>query len=180
MSKINLEPKWIDEVTKIDPSLWSTGLIGGSSGKRPPLTVSSKSTRVEPREVIVGDLVQEGYWVKATGSRVTKSGFTSESDWDYVVYDPDNHLVNKLLADSNWSKDGSGNGDPGIDFHSFKNGMTNLILVSTEDIWKKYIIATNLIKSLDCKTKGERIAIFDSVFERDKNLRAVDFEDCPF
>jgi hypothetical protein len=127
------------------------------------------------RRKIVCDLVQEGYWVKATGSRVTKSGYTSESDWDYVVYDPDNHLVNKLLADSNWFKDGSGNGDPGIDFHSFKNGMTNLILVSTEDIWKKYIIATNLIKSLDCKTKEDRIKIFDSVFGREANVTALEF-----
>lgn len=177
MSKINLEPKWIDKVTKIDPSIWSTGPSGGSSGTWTPISTLSttKGGGVEPREVIIGDLVDDGYWVKATGSRVTKSGHTSESDWDYVVYDPDNHLINKLLVDSNWSKDGSGNGDPGIDFHSFKNGQTNLILVSTEDIWKKYIIATNLIKSLDCKTKKERIAIFDSVFERDRNLQAVEF-----
>ena len=154
-----------------------TGPIGSSPSTWTPFSILSatKGVRVEPRESIVLDLVQEGYWVKATGSRVTKSGYTSESDWDYVVYDPDNRLVNKLLADSNWSKDGSGNGDPGIDFHSFKNGQTNLILVSTEDIWKKYIIATNLIKSLDCKTKKERIAIFDSVFERDRNLQAVEF-----
>lgn len=155
-----------------------TGPIGGSPTTWIPFSSLSaaKGIRVEPREVIVGDLVQEGYWVKATGSRVTKSGYTSESDWDYVVYDPDNHLLTKLTTEgSQWIKDGSGNGDPGIDFHSFKNDMTNLILVSTEDIWKKYIIATNLIKSLDCKTKKERIAIFDSVFERDRNLQAVEF-----
>lgn len=178
MSKINLEPKWIDEVTKIDPSLWTTGPTGSSSGTWTPFSFPSatKGVRVEPRESIVLDLVQEGYWVKATGSRVTKSGYTSESDWDYVVYDPDNHLLTKLTTEgSQWIKDGSGNGDPGIDFHSFKNGKTNLILVSTEDIWKKYIIATNLIKSLDCKTKKERIAVFDSVFERDRNLQAVEF-----
>ena len=163
---------WFDEATGKefpmveDPALtpWTTW----TPTPRAPVTTNFRSD-------IVLDLVQEGYWVKATGSRVTKSGYTSESDWDYVVYDPDNHLVNKLLADSNWAKDGSGNGDPGIDFHSFKNGMTNLILVSTEDIWKKYIIATNLIKSLDCKTKKERIAIFDSVFGRDRNLQAVEF-----
>ena len=173
MSKINLEPKWIDEVTKIDPSLWSTGLIGGSPGTWTPIPRAPAITNFRSDTVL--DLVQEGYWVKATGSRVTKSGYTSESDWDYVVYDPDNHLVNKLLADTNWSPDGSGNGAMGIDFTSWRNGQTNLILVSTEDIWKKYIIATNLIKSLDCKTKKERIAIFDSVFERDRNLQAVEF-----
>lgn len=160
--------KAVEDMLKMAPTHWAT-----------PAPISSlssyRSTTTTYRPDIIIDLVQEGYWIKATGSRVTKSGYTSESDWDYVVYDPDNHLVLKLLADSNWSKDGSGNGDPGIDFHSFKNGMTNLILVSTEDIWKKYIIATNLIKSLDCKTKGERIAIFDSVFERDRNLQAVEF-----
>ncbi len=127
------------------------------------------------RNHIVGDLVQEGYWVKATGSRVTKSGWTKESDWDYVVYDPDNILLKELQEDKNWSKDSSGNGDPGIDFNSFRNGQTNLILVSTENIWKNYIIATNLIKSLNCETKKERIEIFDSVFGKDRNLQAVEF-----
>jgi hypothetical protein len=47
--------------------------------------------------------------------------------------------------------------------------------VDKEEIWKKYIIATNLIKTLNSKTKGERVAVFDSVFGKDSNAKALEF-----
>lgn len=124
------------------------------------------------RDKIVRELVDDGYWVKMTGSRVTKDGWTDESDWDYVVYDPDRKLGDDLIKRSNWIVGGSGNG---TEFSSFKHGDINLILVDKEEIWKRYIIATNLIKTLNSKTKGERIAVFDSVFGKDKNAAAVEF-----
>ena len=129
----------------------------------------------ESRDTIVANLIQEGYWVKATGSRVTKDGWTSESDWDYVVYDPDNTLNIKLVEDSSWTLDGSGNGVIGIDFYSFKQGNVNLILTNKDSVWKKYIIATNLLRMLNPKTKKERIALFDSVFGKDVDSKAVEF-----
>lgn len=124
------------------------------------------------REKIILDLVNDGYWVKATGSRVTKDGWTDESDWDYVVYDPDHKLQDVYKQIDGWvlgSDAGQG------EFASIRKNDVNLILVSQEEIWKKYIIATNLIKTLNSKTKGERIAVFDSVFGKDKNATAVDF-----
>jgi len=124
------------------------------------------------REKTISDLVNDGYWVKATGSRVTKDGWTDESDWDYVVYDPDHKLQDVFKQIDGWvlgSDAGQG------EFASIRKHDVNLILVSQEEIWKKYIIATNLIKTLNSKTKEERIAVFDSVFGKDSNAKAVEF-----
>lgn len=88
-----------------------------------------------------------------------------------MVYDPDHKFAN-TIDPQEWVL--GSNVDAG-EFMSIRKNDVNLILVDKEEIWKKYIIATNLIKSLDCKTKKERIAIFDSVFERDRNLQAVEF-----
>lgn len=123
------------------------------------------------RQKILSDLIEEGYWVKMTGSRVTKDGWISESDWDYVVFDPDRKLLDKFKSWVSGSDAGQG------EFTSIRQGEVNLILVDKEDIWKKYIIATNLIKTLNSKTKEERIRVFDSVFGKDKNAAAVDFEE---
>ena len=152
-----------------------TGPIGGSPMTWTPTTLGSgthMSATANYRQDIVYGLVQEGYWVKATGSRVTKSGYTSESDWDYVVYDPDQKLQDVYKQIDGWvlgSDAGQG------EFASIRKHDVNLILVSQEEIWKKYIIATNLINTLNSKTKEERIAVFDSVFGKDSNAKAVEF-----
>jgi predicted nucleotidyltransferase len=127
---------------------------------------------ISQRDKIIRELVDDGYWVKMTGSRVTKDGWTNESDWDYVVYDPDKKLRSKFLAEDGWvlgSDAGRG------EFDSIKLNGVNLILVDKEEIWKKYIIATNLIKTLNSMTKGERCAVFDSVFGKDSNAKALEF-----
>lgn len=121
------------------------------------------------RRHIVSELIEEGYWVKMTGSRVTKDGWTEASDWDYVVFDPDQKLKSKYFDWTQGSEVDNG------EFLSIKQGDINLILVDKEEIWKKYIIATNLIKALNSKTKEERIKVFDSVFGKDSNTKAVEF-----
>lgn len=154
----------IEKITSIPVSAaWSPGVSTGS------LVGVLGLAR---REKIISDLVNDGYWVKATGSRVTKDGWTDESDWDYVVYDPDKKLQGVYKQIDGWvlgSDAGQG------EFASIRKHDVNLILVSQEEVWKKYIIATNLIKTLNSKTKGERIAVFDSVFGKDSNAKAVEF-----
>jgi hypothetical protein len=185
MSKI----AWTDPTTLKDYLLEPSPLYEevSSLGYVPTTTSSGTGSRVfttlgspipvvyhPHRDQIITDLIQEGYWVKATGSRVTKDGWTDKSDWDYVVYDPDKNLADKL-AKERWELGYSGNGAPGIDFLSFKQNNVNLILVFQDSVWKKYIIATNLLRMMNPKTKKERIAIFDSVFEKDVNSKAVEF-----
>lgn len=61
------------------------------------------------------------------------------------------------------------------EFDSIKLNGVNLILVDKEEIWKKWVIATNLLKMMDPKTKEERIGIFDTVFGKTSDSKAMDF-----
>ena len=168
-----LTAREIEMLTGTDPTTWWPSTTTGS-----PLTTVAFPTGAlgsysleGQRRKIVADLVDDGYWVKMTGSRVTKDGWTNESDWDYVVYDPDHKFANTI--DSQEWVLGS-NVDAG-EFMSIRKNDVNLILVDKEEIWKKYIIAANLIKTLNSKTKGERVAVFDSVFGKDSNAKALEF-----
>lgn len=143
--------------------------ISRTSSSASPTSLLTPRTNADIRGKVLRELIEDGYWVKATGSRVTKDGWTGASDWDYVVYDPDKKLKHKYHDWSMGSKAGQG------EFLSIRQGDINLILVDQEEIWKKYIIATNLIKALNSKTKEERIKVFDSVFGRDSNAKAVEF-----
>jgi hypothetical protein len=165
--------------TPLSPSLLASSpfTVTGSGGLAgATLTGTLAGPNIQPRQQIVTNLIQDGYWVKATGSKVTTDGWTSESDWDYVVYDPDNTLYFKLSEDkSGWSEGLSGNGMVGLDFTSWKQGHTNLILVNKDAIWKKWVIATNLLRIMNPKTKEERIKLFDNVFGKTTDSVAVEF-----
>lgn len=167
-----LTAREIEMLTSIPVSgAWPSGSYSGSSVGGLGSLVAGLTSLMN-RDKIIRELVDDGYWVKMTGSRVTKDGWTDESDWDYVVYDPERKLGDDLIECIGWDVGGSGNG---TEFSSFKYGDVNLILVDKEEIWKKYIIATNLIKTLNSKTKGERVAVFDSVFGKDSNAKALEF-----
>lgn len=109
----------------------------------------------------VASIVCMGKYIKPTGSRVTESGFTSLSDYDFVILDQDKTLAHALSRNIEWFVGGSGNG---TEFNSFKHGMLNFILVDNKDIFNKYVAATECIKALNCKTKEERIKVFDGIF----------------
>lgn len=154
-----------EKIMTVPTSTWPTSVSPASSSLVGALGLSN-------REKIISDLVNDGYWVKATGSRVTKDGWTDESDWDYVVYDPDHKLQDVYKQIDGWVLGSdAGHGE----FASIRKYDVNLILVGQEEIWKKYIIATNLIKALNSRTKEERIKVFDSVFGKDVNAHAVEF-----
>jgi len=167
----SLTAREIEMLTSIPVSgAWPSGSYSGSSVGGLGSLVAGLTSPMN-RDKIIRELVDDGYRVKMTGSRVTKDGWTNESDWDYVVYDPDHKFANTI--DSQEWVLGS-NVDAG-EFMSIRKNDVNLILVDKEEIWKKYIIATNLIKTLNSKTKGERVAVFDSVFGKDSNAKALEF-----
>jgi hypothetical protein len=166
--------------TTVSSPTYSPGGLGLTSGM-PILSTTPVSTPTifgrpfdEVRRTLeVGKIVDKGYWIKATGSRVTKSGWTNESDWDYVIFDPGMKLESELMKDG-WELGGSGE-ELDRCFSSLKKGQVNFILVKSEDIWKKWIIATNLIKAMDPKTKEERVGIFDTVFGKTSDSKAMEF-----
>lgn len=168
-----LTAREIEMLTGTDPTTWWPSTTTGgpiATGVFPTRGLVSVGMSML-RDKIIRELVDDGYWVKMTGSRVTKDGWTDESDWDYVVYDPDHKFAN-TIDPQKWVL--GSNVDAG-EFMSIRKGDVNLILVDKEEIWKKYIIATNLIKTLNSKTKGERVAVFDSVFGKDSNAKALEF-----
>ncbi len=145
-------------------------------------TLSTTSARsilgglVLDRHFEVGQIVDKGYWVKATGSRVTKYGWTNDSDWDYVIFDPDLKLEGELMKNG-WELGGSGlaEAESFRCFSSLKKGNLNFLLVNKEDQWKKWIIATNMLKMMDPKTKEERVKLFDTVFGTTPDSKAMEF-----
>lgn len=171
--------RYEDTVILSEPYKWTDWTPGPT---KPTITTVSGPIAVagtptpdfpyEDRRRVVGELVQDGYWVKATGSRVTQDGWTTYSDWNYVVFDPEVKLHTKLISQG-WT-DGTSGRDDGS-FASLRSGEVNLILVKEEDQWKKWIIATNMIKALNSKTKEERVKVFDGVFGKDSNAEAVMF-----
>ncbi len=169
-SFVNVVSDWDPIPSVYTPS--TTGAAAAPTWGIMPLSGSTVVGASLSRQAIVGKLVDQGYWVKATGSRDTKDGWTKDSDWDYVVFDPDHTFYNSVKDGVQWHLGGSGRGE---EFVSLKQGDTNLILVDKEDVWKKYVIATNLIKTLNSKTKEERIKVFVSVFGIDSNAKAVEF-----
>lgn len=169
-----LTAREIEMLTGTDPTTWWPSTTTGSPSTTityPTPTSVLSSLGISRRDKIIRELVDDGYWVKMTGSRVTKDGWTDESDWDYVVYDPDKKFAGSLKLEE-WVV---GSLVDAGEFMSIRKNDVNLILVDKEEIWKKYIIATNLIKTLNSKTKGERVAVFDSVFGKDSNAKALEF-----
>ena len=163
-------PTPLEEIHSTYSSSPASVLVAGTGGLSasafPVATVSTWD-----RQNTLMKLIDNGYWVKATGSRVT-TNFTEESDYDYVVFDPEY----KLMLEG-WALGGSGDNGHlnGRIFSSLKKGPINLILVDKEDQWKKWIIATNLIKAINPTSKEERINLFNTVFGNTPNSKAMDF-----
>lgn len=117
-------------------------------------------------------VVHLGLWIKPTGSRVTKSGWSGTSDYDYVVFDPEDKL-SKLLAKADYKIGGSQR--PEQEFTSYVKGSLNFIVTSKADYFQKYCRATELIKTVDAKTKEERIKMFDIIFGVNDSTNVLEF-----
>jgi hypothetical protein len=113
-------------------------------------------------------VVNAGYNLCATGSRVTKN-FTPISDYDFVVYDWDKKFRTQLDT-KEWEEGGSGN--LFSDFTSYKKnvkeGTINFIVVSDKEYYRKYVLATELIKKINPPDKKGRVELFDMVFKQEQ------------
>lgn len=124
---------------------------------------------METKDVLF-ELTEKGYQFFKTGSRVT-THFTKSSDWDYVVYDPTCDLEKGLETSSHWVRGGSNRLESPFDSfktHGINGTVTNLILVQFKEDYKKWIMATEVVKKTNPKTKEERIKMFDLIFQPNK------------
>jgi hypothetical protein len=113
-------------------------------------------------------VVDRGYNICATGSRVTTNFDPLTSDYDYVVFDWDKKFASRLST-VEWSEGDSGNEHS--EFHSYKKsvkeGSINFIVVQDKEEYRKYLLATELLKKMNPGSKEERIKLFDMIFKRE-------------
>ena len=114
----------------------------------------------------VADVVGQGFYIKPTGSRCIEGAYNSDSDWDFVVYDPGREFYKYLKSfPKAYAEGGSGNQG---EFQSFKSkvesDVTNFILVDDKDTFNKWVAAAELAKAMKATDKESRIKIFDTVF----------------
>ena len=127
----------------------------------------------ETKEGVIIQLVQRGLHIYATGSRITSNFNPKESDYDYVVLDNERwELHDHYVSNDNWQVGESGN--QYSTFQSLKKNMkdstevVNLIFVNSKDMFTKYCMASDLIRTVNPSTKKERIQLFDLIFQGSK------------
>lgn len=92
-----------------------------------------------------------------TGSRVICIPPVMDTDADIVVYDP-----HGVLPLRNWTEATTdSNYDDGV--RTFRLGEVNLIVVTEEDDFKRWKVATQIASRMNLKSKPERIALFQGV-----------------
>lgn len=144
----------------------TTGAAVSSSLYKAPIASSFTPLNSVADEVL--RVVNAGYNLCATGSRMTKN-FTPASDYDFVVYDWDKKFKTQLDT-KEWEEGGSGN--LFSDFISYKKkvreGTINFIVVSDKEYYRKYVLATELIKKINPPDKKGRVELFDMVFKQEQ------------
>lgn len=97
-----------------------------------------------------------------TGSRVICDPAPEDTDEDWVIY-PENyqHYVDDLLSDG-WETYNNVN-YVGELFTSLRKGDLNYIVVSTGEMYNKFVLATKVAKRLNLLKKEERILLFQAI-----------------
>lgn len=112
----------------------------------------------------IASIVAKGHYIKPTGSRVT-TNFTKYSDYDFVVYDPEERLSEFFMSDTRFELGGSINRESNFASYKSKEAVPiNLILVKDKEYFNRYVCATELIKAVNPPDKEGRIKLFDTVF----------------
>lgn len=167
-----------DMVTWFAPTPATTGGAGGggstsishtpSKYHTPGLIVSSTSLAgswptpaswQEDLKDVLKFCVDNDIWIRRTGSQLIED--VVPEDRDFVAEDIDGKLVPYLEQNGYWL---GGSSRPEAQFMSWKKGEVNIIVCHDREYFRKYLMATELLKKMQPKTKQERINIFDTIF----------------
>jgi hypothetical protein len=143
--------------------------FGTADWKEPETKYATGATRGD----VLAELLWRGKHLYATGSRVTAFYDKVTSDYDYVVLDNERwELHDHYVSNDNWEAGESGN--QYSTFQSLKKQMkdstevVNLIFVNSKDMFTKYCMASDLIRTVNPSTKKERTQLFDLIFQGSK------------
>ena len=95
-----------------------------------------------------------------TGSRYVCDPPVTDTDHDWIVLDGDGSVEDWLARQQNVVFDGLDYDDE--EFNSFKLGEVNLIVMSCEDAFDRFVLATKISKLLNVQEKPKRVALFEA------------------
>lgn len=98
----------------------------------------------------------------AVGSRVTCNPPPTDTDEDWIVYDPDWKLANWLSEDG-FDLGGSDSEVDADTWASFTKGDLNVICIKVLKEYNSFILSTLVCKELNVMEKEHRKLVFDAV-----------------
>ena len=99
-------------------------------------------------------------WEKA-GSRVTCNPPPNDTDEDWVVLQYDG--LEGVLVNSGYDTEGNPEKYDHSDFISYRNGEVNVIVIKDEELYYRFLTATDLAKRFNLLDKQDRIDLFQAV-----------------
>jgi hypothetical protein len=97
------------------------------------------------------------------GSRVTCVPAPTDTDEDVLLLTDD---LNTLIGDCievGFTQDGEAGKTYPKEFVSLRSGTMNFIVTDNEEFFKKFMLATHVCKSLNVKSKADRICVFQAI-----------------
>jgi 4-hydroxyphenylpyruvate dioxygenase-like putative hemolysin len=98
--------------------------------------------------------------IKRVGSRVTCDPAPTDTDEDYLVYTEDLSTLMGDCIEMGFTNEGS---YVGSEFHSLRQGTTNLIITTRKEFYDKFVLATHVCKTLNVLDKQDRIVVFQAI-----------------
>jgi len=118
------------------------------------------------------DLGQYALKIIPSGSRTTCNPAPTDTDEDFVVLIKSTHGAFDFIEHmegKGYTTDGDESYDIMVDLEedagwaSFKKGTTNYIVTMDEDLFGKWVLATNIAKRLNLLKKEDRVKLFQYV-----------------
>lgn len=126
-------------------------------------------TTIEDLRTVLGDALERNKLYEwkplakihmAVGSRVTCNPPPTDTDEDWIVYDPEWGLAS-YLHDNEWEYGGSDNGNDG--WKSYKKQYINVICICDLSEYTKFKLATSVAKELNLMEKHHRVVLFEAI-----------------
>lgn len=170
-SRKELKNKYL-KIVSVPPTGW--GALGPTIHTTSPMSSPTHhvfwTSTAELIDKVSRFCLDNDLWIKRTGSQLIEG--IEPNDYDFVVEDTENIMRDWLIRNDYQI---GGSDTPESEFTSWKNGKVNIIVCNSRPYYQKYLMATELLKQLQPKTKEERVDIFDTVMGRNEEKYEVAF-----
>jgi hypothetical protein len=120
-----------------------------------------------------------GLAFEPVGSRVTCNPPPTDTDEDWLVYDPE-YKCKAYLVNNDWDDCGEcydEDDEVTKDMSVYRCDYVNVICMHSKDQFDRFLIATGLAKRFNLMDKDDRIALFEAVrYGREYNRYTIDLD----